>query len=237
MKYEAKILGNDNGNQTYSSAFVPDSRPAGTPWVNISQTNAITEATTACSGCHLITEAEWMTIAQNALSVPSNWSGGAVGNGCIFRGNVGTDDACGYNGSDPEGGTGRNTKASLTLTNSEVIWDLAGNVSEWTSGTSTNKQPGVTAGGYAWREYPSVTNLGSLPAPSIFPAATGLTGASSWTSANGIGKIYSNAGETVLRGFLRGGDWNDGVAAGVLALNLGNAPSGPGTNTGFRVSW
>ena len=43
MKYEAKIQGNNDGNQTYSSSFVPESRAAGTPWVNISQTNAIAE--------------------------------------------------------------------------------------------------------------------------------------------------------------------------------------------------
>jgi prepilin-type N-terminal cleavage/methylation domain-containing protein len=125
MKYEAKIQGNDNGNQTYSSSFIPESRPTGTPWVNISQTNAIAEAQTVpgCTGCHLINEAEWMTIAQNVLSVASNWSGGAVGSGYIYSGHndnapgsalaADTSDTNGYIG---ETNTGGNQRRTLTLT-------------------------------------------------------------------------------------------------------------------------
>jgi RNA-directed DNA polymerase len=39
-----------------------------------------------------------------------------------------------------------------------------------------------------------------------------------------------------LRGFIRGGNWNNGGNAGVLTLNLNNAPSNTNTNIGFRVS-
>lgn len=39
-----------------------------------------------------------------------------------------------------------------------------------------------------------------------------------------------------LRGFIRGGNWNNGSNAGVLTLNLNNAPSNSNTNIGFRVS-
>ena len=63
MKYEAKIKGQENGNQPYNPAFVAESRPTGTPWVNISQTDAITEAAALGGGSHLITETEWMTRA------------------------------------------------------------------------------------------------------------------------------------------------------------------------------
>jgi len=38
------------------------------------------------------------------------------------------------------------------------------------------------------------------------------------------------------RAFLRGGNWNNGGNAGVLNLNLNNAPSNTNTNIGFRVS-
>ena len=224
MKYEAKNV-----------SGVATSQEANTPWVSITQTSAITTANAACTGCHLITEAEWMTIAQNVLSVNANWSGGTVGTGCIFRGNAGTLDACGYNGADPESGTGRNVKASLTLTNDEVIWDLSGNVWEWTSGTSTNGQPGITGEGtYVWKEWTAVTAVGTL-SPNVFPSGTGISGAGDWDSNYGVGALSSNAGETTLRGLLRGGYWGSVGGAGVLVF-LNYAPSTSGTNLGFRVS-
>jgi prepilin-type N-terminal cleavage/methylation domain-containing protein len=239
MKYEAKIQGNDNGNQTYSSTFVPESRPTGTPWVNISQTNSITESSSLGSGYHLITEAEWMTIAQNVLSVPSNWSGGAVGSGYIYSGHndgnvliADSDDNNGYSGDTNQGG---DEKRTLTLTNGQVIWDLAGNVFEWTQGTSTNNQPGVTGSGYAYRQWTTVTAVGGL-AVNVFPSGTGLAGASSWDSSKGIGKIYSSADDTTLRSFIRGGSYNNGGSGGVLYLVINNSPSTTGATTGFRVS-
>ena len=65
---------------------------------------------------------------------------------------------------------------------------------------------------------------------------TGLAGASNWNSSNGIGQLYSYSGETVVRGFVRGGAWDRGGYAGVLALYLGVAPGGTYPDVGFRVS-
>lgn len=78
MKYEAKQV----------SATVPISQASGTPWVSISQVDAVNYAgnVAGCTGCHLVTEAEWLTIAHNALKVASNWSGGSVGSGYIYSG-------------------------------------------------------------------------------------------------------------------------------------------------------
>lgn len=243
MKYEAKIQGNDNGTQTYNSTYVPESRASGTPWVNISQASAIAEAETACTGCHLISEAEWMTLAKNALSVPENWSGGAVGSGYIYSGHndnapasslmASTDDSDGYYGTGNTAGS--NQKRTLKLTNGEVIWDMAGNVRDWTSGKTTGNQPGATNGGFDWREYTALTNPGSLTVD-MSPVGTGISGSSSWTSVHGIGRIHSDADDIILRSIYRGGGWNNSVNAGILSSVLSYTPNSIVTGLGFRVS-
>jgi general secretion pathway protein G len=226
MKYAASQVG---------STTTPISQASGTPWVNISQTTAIANSpnVAGCTGCHLITEAEYMTIAQNVLSVASNWSGASVGSGYIPRGNSnssaamdGTTDLTGVN------------KRTLTLTNGQIIWDLAGNVWEWTSGVTngtTAQEPGKSGNGWSWLEWTQITANGSL-AINPSPAGTGLSGASTWNSNNDVGQIYSNSDDTGLYGFIRGGNWSYGGNAGVLALNLSIGPSSAGSPVGFRVS-
>lgn len=242
MKYAASQVGATN---------VPTSVPSVLPWVSISQTTAIANASntkntdgSTCTTCHLITEAEWMTVAQNVLSVASNWSGGSVGSGYIYSGHNDNapanalvpdpNDGTGYSG---ETNTGGNQRRTLLLTNNQVIWDLAGNVWEWTAGTSTTGQPGITGAAGNWREWTAITNPGTI-SPNPSPTITGISGASSWNSGNGIGQIYSSADETGLRGFVRSGSWNIGVggAAGVLVLGLYNSPGYAGGSVGFRVS-
>ncbi len=249
MKYEAKIVGQSNGNIAYSSSYVPESRASGTAWTNISQVNSVSEAQTACSGCHLITEAEWMTIVANVLSVGSNWSSGAVGSGYIFNGhgnsNPGamlassTDDTDGLFGI--TGGTGNgsqyNNRRTLSLTNNEVIWDLAGNTWEWTNATITGAQPG--AAGSTWRQYPTISNWGGLPAasrPSILSSSPGVSGVTGWTSTNGIGQIRSNLTEAGTKAYRRGAGFGDAANGGVLTLSLEAAATDIFNNYGFRAT-
>jgi prepilin-type N-terminal cleavage/methylation domain-containing protein len=233
MKYEAK---NVNG-LAYSQA-------ANSPWVSISQTDAISTSQSACDGCHLTSEAEWLTLAQNVLGVPSNWSGGSVGSGYIYSGHndnapgnslaADTNDANGYSG---ETNTGGNQRRTLTLSNGEVIWDLAGNVSEWTTGAiGGSQQPGFSGEtAYAHHEY----NSGSLlwnGLPSNSRPGNIYAGAGGWSSSQGIGMIHSNYGETASRAFYRGGMWSHGSLAGVLMLGMDIAPSYTGWSVGFRVA-
>lgn len=236
MKYEAKIKGNNEGGQTYSSSFVPESRASGTPWVNINQDTAIAESKTACEGCHLISEAEWMTLVQNLLSNPLNWSGGAVGNGHVYRGHSDNNPPSAL---DATADKSDDQKRTLVLTNGEVIWDLSGNAWEWTSSKivgGTPSQPGVSGGGYSDREYISITNDNLLPV-NIFPVGTGLSGANTWTnSSNHIGTIFSNKDDASLRGFIRGGNRDYGASSGLLALNLSIEPSFVSSGIGFRVT-
>ncbi len=44
------------------------------------------------------------------------------------------------------------------------------------------------------------------------------------------GKVWN------CRGFIRGGNWNNGANAGAFTLNLNNAPSNVNTNIGFRCA-
>ncbi|MCD8561828.1 formylglycine-generating enzyme family protein, partial [Candidatus Saccharibacteria bacterium] len=242
MKYEAKIAGNDDGNQTYSSAFVPDSRAAGTPWVNITQTNALAEAQTACGTCHLITDNEWLTIAHNVLNVATNWSGGAVGTGYVYSGHndnnptlpvaASTDDSSGYVNTNNTSG---NQFRTSRFNNGEVIWDFAGNVAEWTAQTSegSGNQPGPSSGGFSWREWNTAGFVAGSYASSFPAYGTGAAGA--WTSAQGIGQINSSTAQTDLRAPVRGGSLTANAAAGPFAIYLNNAPSSFGSNLGFRV--
>jgi prepilin-type N-terminal cleavage/methylation domain-containing protein len=246
MKYDASQVG---------SSTTPISQPA-LPWVNISQTTAIANAPntknqdgTTCTSCHLLTEPEYMTIAQNVLSVASNWDNGAgvhaVGTGYIYSGHNDNapanaiapvaDDTDGYNGT---GNTApSNQKRTLTLTNGQVIWDLSGNVYEWTNATiGANLQPGLSGEvAYAWKQWNNGSLLmNGLPYNSQ-PASTGIAGIT-WNSSAGVGQLYSDYGETGARAFLRGGPWNGNSYAGVLGLALFGSAGSTGTYIGFRVS-
>ena len=232
MKYEAKIQGNDVGTTAYNASMVPESRATGTPWVNISQTNAIAEAQSIGTGYHLMTEAEWMTIAANVLSVDSNWSTGTVGSGYIYSGhnNYSPSSALAASTNDTDslygitGGTGSgsqyNNKRTLVLTNGQVIWDFAGNVWEMVNQTIEGSQPGLPADtGYSWREWSSKDfQMNGLGQMSRLESVSAL--AAGWNSNNGVGAFTSNANETRPRSLHRGGFWGSISRAGVNSLDL-----------------
>lgn len=232
-KYEAKNVGG-----------VATSQAAGAPWGAVTQNQAVTYANAACANCRLINEAEWLTIAHNALNVPSNWSTGTVGSGYIYSGHTDNTPASGQAASanDNDGyyltgnSAGSNQRRTLALSNGEVIWDFSGNMSEWTLGQHTGSgKPG--AAGNAWREWNAVPVSGAL-SPSPFPAF-GTSAASAYTSANRIGRLYSNSTDTALRGFLRSSAYNYDTSfpdnAGLFMLYLGLAPGDSAANTSFRM--
>jgi hypothetical protein len=262
MKYEAKADDNGDGigdtNQTTGYNTWPTSAypisasrklvssAAGYPIAVITQATALNVASNyvyGCSDCHLITSAEWMTIAQNVLSVASNWSTGVIGSGYIFSGHndnapanalvADTNDSNGYYG---ETNTGGNQRRTLTLSNGQVIWDFSSNIYEWLFETPVGGQPGVTGGGYAWRQWTSITNPGSI-SPYPGPTSTGISGAINWTSANGIGYVYSSVEQTATRAIYRSCDWNMGAVCGVLTMGMDYTSTGVANNNiGFRVS-
>lgn len=236
MKYEAK----DGGSNT------PVSTASGDPWVSINYNNAKAYSKNTCDGCHLITEAEWMTIAANLISVGSNWSGGSVGSGVMFVGHTdGTpaaglvadsNDANGFSGTGQSSGSQRRT---LTLTNGNVIWDFSGNVHEKTdAGLSAGEAPGLSGEtATAWKDWDNpnliLNKLPSYSHPgSISPTVV------SYTSSQQVGKLNSNYGQSDNRYFYRGGSYNTGETyAGVVSLLTSSATAtSTSTAIGFRVA-
>lgn len=288
MKY---IASNDGSNNAVSTA-------AGTPWVSISQTSAIAQCEALGPGYHLISEPEWMTIADQIATLPINDTDAAAGmqlaNGhsdntpgnalaagtaatdpivsgcnlmlplsdaanayaagvCEQRGNGAggsTDDDKGYYGTGNvwsasgyvSGGNNKSQLRTKILQNGTVIWDIGGNVWQWTNATlwsasgagvaSTTVSEMPDAGSWTtanWYEYTAITNYKSLgyARPKI----------TTWASANGIGKIYLPTDTTAqYRAFRRGGAWGVGSLGGAFALALDYAPSSTLTNVGFRCS-
>ena len=232
MKYEAKDDGSGNAVST----------AAGFPWVNINQIDSTAKSAAACTGCHLMTEKEWMTLMQNVFSVTSNWSSGVISGGYFYNGNsynnpssalaADTNDTNGYAGETNVSGRERRT---LTLTNGQVIWDMVGNVWEWTTGQTMGGQPGLsTDTSFTFRGWSDIDTVGNL-AQNPSPATAGLMDVTECDS-DGIGQIYSYSKDTPLRGFIRGGNWGGGSCSGPSSLYLARTPGRTDSYTGFRVA-
>lgn len=255
MQYEAKYdcTGDDDGDTAAACSAPADSGAGvdyrdisgfnkdnvvstanGAPIVHITQQQAINACPT---GYHLITSNEWMTISQNVAAQSSNWADGTVGStvasgGGLKRGNVGNDDSVGYNGADPEQGTGRNEKAKLTLSNGAAIWDLSGNVWEWNNNTilEQNKpDSGITNN---WAEWTTISDYGTLTYNDVRPIDH-----TDWNSSYGIGQYYMGPRTSwTTYAFRRGGIWNDTSDAGVFALRLNAGPTYQHYAVGFRCA-
>lgn len=274
MKYEAKDAGGG----------VAESKAADAPWTSVTQENARAYCQALGEGYHLVSEAEWMTIAENIAATPINDIDAVAGlqlatghtdndpanslaagtdpvvSGCNLR--LPLSDAAnafaancqlrdsgavyGYSGTgnqwaDTGYSAGGNNKSQLrvhALSNGNTVWDIAGNVWEWTDAIiSQVDQPDIGNDGGAtvgnWGEWNVARYL-------IGAAANSRPPDDGWTAANGIGRLWTygrdETASTTYRAFLRGGDWSSTSYAGVFALYLSNSPAGAGSNVGFRCA-
>ncbi len=240
MKYEAKAILNDEsaisstGTDATTATHKPVSVATNQPWRNINANDAAAECESLGSGYHLISNSEWMAIARDIEDQGSNWLTGTVGGTCLFAGNAtddlyGTPRPCGYNTGDYESGTSRDSKSQLSLSNSEVIFDLSGNVDEWVDwdpDTAGYQVSGATSCYNPWENI----QLNSVSCGFLLDI--------DFNTQNGS---YGN-NEHV--GFLSGGNGTDGAitrggsvnnqGAGVFAINFGRSLSSELASVGFR---
>jgi formylglycine-generating enzyme required for sulfatase activity len=263
MKYEAKAVATnaptvglttpDTGFNTIANTTTATtaannraiaSVASGFPIANIDQTTAASYCSTA--GASLITNAEWMTIARNIEAQLSNWTTGtaasnAIGTGGLYKGHSdGNPNTALAAGADNDGyiGTGQSgfsiERRTHTLSNGEIIWDMGGNVWEWTNDTILGKdQPTGSSTGFGWRQYTAITNYGTLSYDLTRPSNP------AWDSTQNMGQIYSNgtSNSNSIFTFIRGGFWDFTTGAtvpGVFTLYLGNTRFLPSEDVGFR---
>ena len=241
MKYEAKTGLIDQ------STVKATTQAAGTPQVEISQIDAIEACnknnTEGYTGYGLINNAEWMTIARNIEAQVSNWRNGSVGStdlldGGLFIGNsdgsydedilaANIDDTQGYEGTNNSSTS--NQKRTHILSNGEVIWDLSGNVWEWTSDTIQGQDKPNNSLGSLWQEWTDISNFGTLSYDLLRPSNN------TWNSTQNMGQyIAGTVTGTTDFAFLRGGAKYYAQQAGVFALGLDSTPETTGTLIGFR---
>lgn len=216
---------------------MPTSVAAGLPWVSIDRPTARAKCKALGVGFDMISNSQWQSIARNIAGVASNWSGGAVGGaGELNRGHsddspsnaiaASTDDTsgnCANTGETCSSTVWDTQRRTHTLSNGNVIWDLAGNVVEWVTNDSD-----VSNGANA---YISTLSDGLLR-QTRFGAATGTictTSGSSPYCGMGQGTFAATNG-----GVHRGGEWSSGIPTGIFAVSLSTSISFGSASKGFR---
>jgi len=179
------------------------------PWVYISAN----QARTACSsaGKHLCTDEEWLASANykgNYYNLPATISNCTVSSNCILGLDLGPNggDAC-YGG------------AMANCTSSEGVYDLTGNVWEWTNETIEYTKPCEPVGTSGYCYWNGTTFL------NITDAQTAVFG------DDGMYFLDNSRSDYAV---LRGGGWNVGAVAGPFCGILYFAPTVTNYNFGFR---
>jgi hypothetical protein len=233
-KYEAKNV-----------SGLPESQAAALPWASVTRDQAKAACASKGSQYSLVDNAHWMTVARNIESVSWNWGGDASlsengmsrgitnNNGTVpFTASSDDNNSC-YQATQSSGGAASicdlNTydvaRRVQKLDNGSLIWDFAGNVSEWISDDFTANY-GVTD----W-----VLNVPNGIAKDLLgPSGTYPAGPAHPTGnifMNNFGYLSSNvaAGAVVARG----GGWNYGRYAGIYTAYFAPATTA-GTDNGFR---
>lgn len=219
MQYEAR---QGDNNQ-------PISVPEGLPWTNISQLRA--RGMCRRIGGDLISDLQWMAIANDIAEVDENWTGERKGRGYLRRGHSDNlpNRALSADNIDED----EKQQRTFRLSNNEIIWDVAGNVQEWTSDSIARSRikEEIVPVFSGWTEYAKIIQL--LEEIEEIKHIKPLQ--EIWTSQEGIGKLYVPA-EPMSAGyhFVRGGAWDSMERAGIFALSLRYGMGYSDATIGFR---
>ncbi len=184
----------------------------GKPWVMHSYDEA--RSAYEAAGYKLITETQWLALAWDISQQDCNWTKGKVGKGKIFRGlHKGTVD-CAQSADfvSPK----KSERRTLTLSNGEEIFDLAGNVWEWVFDDVQGDHDGIVAA----RVTNASPSLSTAPYPSL-KKGMGWRPEHSWGGC----------------AMIRGGNWYYAATSGVFALSLYYLRSYAYTGIGSRPAF
>ena len=234
MKYEAK----NEGENAVSKADTD-------PWTGLSQEQAKAKCNAIGPGYALISNQQWMTLASNIAENGANWTGGSSGSGQLIQGHsdanpgkgcpASEDDTLAFVEGDctpkAEGGD-LTQKRTHILSNSAIIWDVSGNVSNWTSYFEPEGKP--QPDGNSNHEFTAISNGQGTLKRDIVPEQTFKSWWNdNWDSTDGIGLIHP--GESGSGGALQRGSSHSLIAqGGVFSTGLLHGKSHSSSLTGFR---
>ena len=252
----------DLTNAGVVASAMPVSRPDGRPMVYVERTadDDLIGAVGLCnkingsglvsasldSNFTLINNAQWQAIARDVENNSTdNTNAGVYNRGHSDNGPSqslagSSDDSLGCIGvtsnGDPDDDCGsvvHINKRTHTMTNGEVIWDIAGNVWEWViDDVGAGFNPIIPA--------PVLSSVWDVDyTDAAFSTANRLTfgpDGSSLTSSEGIGKFYGGFG-SYGGAAIRGGLWDLGSGAGLFRANLSSGSSDATDVIGARCVW
>ncbi len=241
MKYEAK---NVNGVAT-SQALIP-------PWniENQNEARRLSKLIPNCDDCHLINEAEWMTLVSDIVSVPDNWYD-CADQRCIYQGvgniriasytmdgSASDDDEDGY--FDIPAPVSTVERRTYKLSTGGTIWDLSGNFGEYTDGVLSTKDFSFN-GCDSLCSWDKVSST-SQTSPSPFPGDLAIQSIDNNNAKNiGLGQLLvesANNRDNEPRAMIRGSFSEAGTLRGLMFLQLTHKPSQDTGSpyTGFRAA-
>lgn len=234
-KYEAQIVGGKAISQ------------AGLPSVVRKRSDAAAACSALGSKYALITNAQWQAVARNIESVSQNWSGSSVGNGALSLGHCdmdpddyiasGSDSNGCVNTNDPD--CGENSwyfqKRTFKLSNGQIIWDFAGNLSEWVSDLPVADISSLQSGGI------EAMNITDSVLKKLFGPAILSTSRLEPELNGGLGLISASydPGDDTALGIIRGGGYESTADSGIFNAQI-NIPAETSAydsellNIGFR---